>query len=83
MFKNTPVKQIFVKLQKVLLSEWVCGLGGWMGECVVGCGSDKIYFSKSHIFLFVNKQIVLIPNIGLKVITSFYIKSYKHFKFSK
>ena len=49
---------------------WV---GGWVG--------DKMGLSNSLIFKYVNKPDVLIPNIGLKVVTGFHIKSYEHFKF--
>ena len=51
---------------------WVVG-GGWTVEKKV------LHFF--FVFKYINKKNVLIPNMVLKVVYGFYIRSYKHFKF--
>ena len=65
----------FWKSQKPLLSGWV---GGWMGGWM---GGDHLGPSIFLIFKYINKQTVLIPNMVLKVVYGFYIRSYEHFNF--
>ena len=54
---------------------WVSGSeGGWVGGDLF---SPPIAF----IFKCVNKQTLLIPNLALKIVYGYYIKSYDQFKF--
>ena len=53
-------------------------MGGWVGGWVGGDQKDPSIFL---IFKYINKQTVLIPNMVLKVVYGFYIRSYEHFKF--
>ena len=49
-------------------------MDGWMG----GDKKGPLIFL---IFKCINKQTVMIPNMVLKVVYGFYIRSYEHFKF--
>ena len=48
--------------------------GGWVDG---GKKGPSIFF----VFTYINKKNVLIPNMVLKVVYGFYIRSYKHLKF--
>ena len=63
----------FLKISKTFVR-----MGGWMGGWV---GGDQNGTSIFLIFKYINKQTVLIPNMVLKVVYGFYIRSYEHFKF--
>ena len=44
-------------------------------------GGDQKGLLIFFIFEYINKRDVLIPNMVLKVVYDFYIRSYEHFKF--
>ena len=49
-------------------------MGGWVG-------GDHLGPSIFLIFKYITKQTLLIPNMALKVVYGFDIRSYEHFKF--
>ena len=49
--------------------------GGWWVDG--GKKGPSIFF----VFTYINKKNVLIPNMVLKVVYGFFIRSYEHFKF--
>ena len=53
-------------------------MGGWVGGWV---GGNQKGLSIFLIFTYINKLILLIPNMVLKVVYGFYLRSYEHFKF--
>ena len=53
-------------------------MGGWMGGWMDGDQKRLLIFL---IFKYINKHNVLIPNIVLKVVYGFYLRSYEHLKF--
>ena len=61
-------------------------MGGWMGGWVDGwmggwVGCDQKGLSIFFIFEYINEQNVLILNMASKVVYSFFVRSYDHFKF--
>ena len=54
---------------------WV---GGWLGEWV---GGDQKGLSNFLILKYINERDVFIPNMVLKVVYGFYIRSYEYFKY--
>ena len=73
-FKNTLLYSTFWKSRKPLFFGWVDGwVDGWIG--------DQKGPSIFLICKYFKKQNVLIPNMLLKIVFGFYIRSYEHFKF--
>ena len=61
--------------QKNCAKNLYCAGGGlWVDG---GKKGPSIFF----VFTYINKKNVLIPNMVLKVVYGFYIRSYEHFKF--
>ena len=59
---------------------WV--VSGWVGRWVGGwVGGDLFPPPIVFIFLYVNKQNVVTPNMVFKVVNGYYFKSYEQFKF--
>ena len=54
---------------------WV---GGWLGGWV---GGDQKGLSNFLILKYINERDVFIPNMVLKVVYGFYIRSYEYFKY--
>ena len=69
-----PTISDFLKVSKTFIVRMGGWVGGWMG-------GDQKCPSIFLIFKYNNKKTVLIPNMVLKVVYGFYIRSYEHFNF--